>query len=57
MKGNLLEHATHSFRHALALSPMLWEAFEGLCSLGNDPELMIMLCNSLDFHYQVQLQK
>ncbi|OAX35569.1 TPR-like protein [Rhizopogon vinicolor AM-OR11-026] len=39
MKGNLPEHATHSFRQALTLSPMLWEAFEGLCSLGTAPEI------------------
>ncbi|KAJ8597890.1 TPR-like protein [Rhizopogon salebrosus TDB-379] len=39
MKGNLPEHATHSFRQALALNPMLWEAFEGLCSLGTAPEI------------------
>lgn len=34
VKGNLTENATLSFRQALALNPMLWEAFEGLCSLG-----------------------
>lgn len=33
-KGNLPEDASGSFRRALALNPMLWEAFEGLCTLG-----------------------
>lgn len=39
MKGNLPEEATRSFRQALALNPMLWEAFEGLCSLGTAPDV------------------
>lgn len=39
MKGNLPEQATRSFRQALALDPMLWEAFEGLCSLGTAPDV------------------
>lgn len=39
MKGNLPEQATRNFRHALALNPMLWEAFEGLCSLGTAPDV------------------
>ncbi|KAG1877793.1 hypothetical protein DFJ58DRAFT_752720 [Suillus subalutaceus] len=39
MKGNLPEQATRSFRQALALNPMLWEAFEGLCSLGTAPDV------------------
>ncbi|KAH7889660.1 hypothetical protein F5I97DRAFT_1846114 [Phlebopus sp. FC_14] len=39
MKGNLHEQASSSFRQALALNPMLWEAFEGLCSLGTAPEV------------------
>lgn len=34
LKGNLPENATSSFRQALTTNPMLWEAFEGLCSLG-----------------------
>lgn len=34
LKGNLPEKATASFREALALNPLLWEAFEGLCTLG-----------------------
>ncbi len=34
MKGNQPENAAISFRQALALNPMLWEAFEGLCSSG-----------------------
>jgi hypothetical protein len=34
LKGNLPDQARVSLRQALALNPMLWEAFEGLCSLG-----------------------
>lgn len=34
-KGHLFEHASTSYRHALSLHPFLWEAFEGLCSLGS----------------------
>lgn len=34
LKGNLPESAKESFRKALSIDPMLWEAFEGLCSLG-----------------------
>lgn len=36
LKGNLPERATLSFRQALALNPMLWEAFDGLCAIGKD---------------------
>ncbi|KAI6166981.1 TPR-like protein [Pisolithus thermaeus] len=39
MKGNMPEKATSSFSQALSLAPMLWEAFEGLCSLGTAPEV------------------
>lgn len=35
MRGNMPDKATSSFREALTLNPMLWEAFEGLCSLGS----------------------
>ena len=34
MKGNLHENAARSFRRALELNPMVWEAFEGLCAIG-----------------------
>lgn len=34
LKGNLPEKASSSFQDALALNPYLWEAFEGLCTLG-----------------------
>lgn len=34
LKGNLPDSARASFQQALALNPMLWEAFEGLCALG-----------------------
>lgn len=39
MKGKLPDHARRSFRLALALNPMLWDAFLGLCSLGSVPEV------------------
>lgn len=35
LRGNLPEKASLSFRQALALNPMLWEAFEGLCAIGS----------------------
>jgi anaphase-promoting complex subunit 3 len=34
LKGNLREQAALCFNQALALNPMLWEACEGLCALG-----------------------
>lgn len=34
MKGNLPDQAEANFRRALALNPLMWEAFEGLCQLG-----------------------
>lgn len=34
LKGNLHEHASTHFMQALSSSPFLWEAFEGLCTLG-----------------------
>jgi anaphase-promoting complex subunit 3 len=34
LKGKLYETANTSFRRALQLNPMLWEAFEGLCAIG-----------------------
>lgn len=34
LKGNLPDEASKSFRQALALNPMMWEALEGLCALG-----------------------
>ncbi len=34
LKGNVPEKAAQSFRQALDLNPMLWEAFEGLCAVG-----------------------
>jgi anaphase-promoting complex subunit 3 len=37
LRGNLPDKASLSFRQALALNPMLWEAFEGLCALGMSP--------------------
>lgn len=39
LKGNLPELARGSLLRALGLNPMIWEAFEGLCSLGAVPEI------------------
>jgi anaphase-promoting complex subunit 3 len=36
LKGNLPEQARSSLLRALALNPMIWEGFEGLCSLGEN---------------------
>ena len=41
LKGNIPEKAAISFRQALALNPLLWEAFDGLCSIGNYFELFL----------------
>ncbi|KAJ4488005.1 hypothetical protein J3R30DRAFT_3432763 [Lentinula aciculospora] len=35
LKGNLQTIAAQSFRQALTMNPLIWEAFEGLCSLGS----------------------
>jgi anaphase-promoting complex subunit 3 len=43
MKGNLPEKAAASFRQALALNPLLWEAFEGLCLLGRWSEVLLLV--------------
>ncbi|KDQ59445.1 hypothetical protein JAAARDRAFT_174746 [Jaapia argillacea MUCL 33604] len=37
MKGNLHDLAGSSFQQALAANPLIWEAFEGLCTLGTVP--------------------
>ncbi|EJF65652.1 protein prenylyltransferase [Dichomitus squalens LYAD-421 SS1] len=37
LKGNLHEIAARSYIRALELNPMLWEAFEGLCAIGDIP--------------------
>ncbi|KAI0083997.1 hypothetical protein BDY19DRAFT_899323 [Irpex rosettiformis] len=37
MKANIPSLASASFRKALAITPMLWEPFEGLCALGEFP--------------------
>ncbi|KII88979.1 hypothetical protein PLICRDRAFT_108812 [Plicaturopsis crispa FD-325 SS-3] len=39
LKGNYPDKAAVSFRQALNLNPMLWEAFEGLCALGSVPDI------------------
>jgi anaphase-promoting complex subunit 3 len=36
LKGNLPDQARSSLLRALSLNPMIWEAFEGLCSLGEN---------------------
>ncbi|KZS98958.1 TPR-like protein [Sistotremastrum niveocremeum HHB9708] len=38
-KGNQPERAISNFEKALNLNPLLWEAFEGLCSLGSFPNI------------------
>ena len=35
LRGNLPDQARGSLLRALSLNPMIWEAFEGLCTLGN----------------------
>ncbi|KAI8998827.1 protein prenylyltransferase [Trametes punicea] len=39
LKGNMHESAAMSYRQALELNPMLWEAFEGLCAIGDIPPI------------------
>ncbi|KAJ7063147.1 hypothetical protein C8F01DRAFT_1219302 [Mycena amicta] len=39
LKGNLPDDASLNFRQALALNPLIWEAFEGLCAVGSVPEI------------------
>ncbi|OCH95621.1 TPR-like protein [Obba rivulosa] len=39
VRGNLADNAAASYRQALALNPMLWEAFEGICTLGKVPDI------------------
>ncbi|KAK7014999.1 TPR-like protein [Favolaschia claudopus] len=39
LKGNLPEDASASFRQALTLNPLIWEAFEGLCSVPEIDEI------------------
>ncbi|KAI1787926.1 protein prenylyltransferase [Ganoderma leucocontextum] len=39
LKGNLHESAGRSYRRSLELNPMLWEAFEGLCTVGDIPPI------------------
>jgi anaphase-promoting complex subunit 3 len=34
VKARLTQKAIASFTRALTLNPLLWEAFEGLCSIG-----------------------
>ncbi|THU92149.1 TPR-like protein [Dendrothele bispora CBS 962.96] len=43
LKGNLHELASQSFRQALSLNPLLWEAFEGLCALEIDDLFSLQL--------------
>ncbi|KAF7322845.1 TPR-REGION domain-containing protein [Mycena chlorophos] len=39
LKGNMPTDASLNFRQALALNPLVWEAFEGLCTVGSAPEV------------------
>ncbi|KAH8117541.1 TPR-like protein [Phellopilus nigrolimitatus] len=39
LKANLPDKAIQSFRRALSLDPLLWDAFEGLCAAGSFPEI------------------
>ncbi|KAH8107198.1 protein prenylyltransferase [Cristinia sonorae] len=39
MKGKQPDAAAASFREALKADPMMWEAFEGLCTLGFAPDI------------------
>ncbi|KAI9508481.1 TPR-like protein [Russula earlei] len=39
LRGNLPDQSHSSLLRALSLNPMIWEAFEGLCSLGSVPEI------------------
>ncbi|KAF8590524.1 TPR-like protein [Ramaria rubella] len=39
LKANLSGKAAASFMRALSLNPLLWEAFEGLCSTGTFPDI------------------
>jgi anaphase-promoting complex subunit 3 len=55
LKGNLSDKASKSYREALSSNPYLWEAFEGLCSLGsyfiNWFTVVIFTQNPLFRHY------
>jgi len=48
LKANIYEKAAASFTRALALNPLLWEAFEGLCSVGqphgDSSRLSLIIC-------------
>jgi hypothetical protein len=54
LSGNLPDQASGSLLRALALNPMIWEAFEGLCTLGESarrilrPALLIVRFASQD---------
>lgn len=54
LRGNLPDQARGSLLRALALNPMIWEAFEGLCTLGKSarwilrPALLIVRFASQD---------
>lgn len=43
MRGNLPDQAHGGLLRALSLNPMIWEAFEGLCRLGESAHRRIML--------------
>jgi len=42
LRGNLPDQARGSLLRALSLNPMIWEAFEGLCSLGESAHRILL---------------
>lgn len=42
LRGNLPDQASGSLLRALALNPMIWEAFEGLCTLGKGARRILL---------------
>jgi hypothetical protein len=57
LRGNLPDQARGSLLRALSLNPMIWEAFEGLCRLGESvsrilPQSLLMSSLVLQDPYQ-----
>jgi hypothetical protein len=57
LRGNLPDQARGSLLRALSLNPMIWEAFEGLCRLGESAhrtllQSLLMSCLVLQDPYQ-----
>lgn len=53
LRGNLPDQARGSLLRALSLNPMIWEAFEGLCSLGESAH-QIMAPTLVNVHFGLQ---